>query len=145
MENRTITIKSRVAKEMTAKKKQNKISISVTIDPVSYKRAKKLVDAGKRENVSRIVDECLSGYLHVIETNCGTQFIPAENRRSYTEAIIAMLKAVTDADLLGETLALCYNKKLVQEQIKKLGEFCQERYGEDDEEESEEEEKTESR
>ncbi|MBQ8286385.1 MAG: hypothetical protein IJZ10_08780 [Thermoguttaceae bacterium] len=145
MENRTITIKSRVAKEMTAKKKQNKISISVTIDPVSYKRAKKLVDAGKRENVSRIVDECLSGYLHVIETNCGTQFIPAENRRSYTEAIIAMIKAVTDADLLGETLALCYNKKLVQEQIKKLGEFCQERYGEDDEEESEEEEKTESR
>ncbi len=130
---------------MTAKKKQNKISISVTIDPVSYKRAKKLVDAGKRENVSRIVDECLSGYLHVIETNCGTQFIPAENRRSYTEAIIAMIKAVTDADLLGETLALCYNKKLVQEQIKKLGEFCQERYGEDDEEESEEEEKTESR
>ncbi|MBR4976480.1 MAG: hypothetical protein IKY61_05445 [Thermoguttaceae bacterium] len=145
MENRTITIKSRVAKEMTTKKKQNKISISVTIDPVSYKRAKKLVDAGKRENVSRIVDECLSGYLHVIETNCGTQFIPAENRRSYTEAIIAMIKAVTDADLLGETLALCYNKKLVQEQIKKLGEFCQERYGEDDEEESEEEEKTESR
>jgi hypothetical protein len=130
---------------MTAKKKQNKISISVTIDPVSYKRAKKLVDAGKRENVSRIVDECLSGYLHVIETNCGTQFIPAENRRSYTEAIIAMIKAVTDADLLGETLALCYIKKLVQEQIKKLGEFCQERYGEDDEEESEEEEKTESR
>ena len=130
---------------MTAKKKQNKISISVTIDPVSYKRAKKLVDAGKRENVSRIVDECLSGYLHVIETNCGTQFIPAENRRSYTEANIAMIKAVTDADLLGETLALCYNKKLVQEQIKKLGEFCQERYGEDDEEESEEEEKTESR
>lgn len=130
---------------MTTKKKQNKISISVTIDPVSYKRAKKLVDAGKRENVSRIVDECLSGYLHVIETNCGTQFIPAENRRSYTEAIIAMIKAVTDADLLGETLALCYNKKLVQEQIKKLGEFCQERYGEDDEEESEEEEKTESR
>ena len=130
---------------MTAKKKQNKISISVTIDPVSYKRAKKLVDAGKRENVSRIVDECLSGYLHVIETNCGTQFIPAENRRSYTEAIIAMIKAVTDADLLGETLALCYNKKLVQEQIKKLGEFCQERYGEDDEEESEEEEITESR
>lgn len=130
---------------MTAKKKQNKISISVTIDPVSYKRAKKLVDAGNRENVSRIVDECLSGYLHVIETNCGTQFIPAENRRSYTEAIIAMIKAVTDADLLGETLALCYNKKLVQEQIKKLGEFCQERYGEDDEEESEEEEKTESR
>ncbi|MBQ9126621.1 MAG: hypothetical protein IJY15_02540 [Thermoguttaceae bacterium] len=56
-----------------------------------------------------------------------------------------MIKAVTDADLLGETLALCYNKKLVQEQIKKLGEFCQERYGEDDEEESEEEEKTESR
>ncbi len=130
---------------MTVKKRQNKISISVTIDPVSYKRAKKLVDAGKRENVSRIVDECLSGYLHVIETSCGSQFIPAENRRSYTEAIIAMIKAVTDADLLGETLALCYNKKLVQEQIKKLGEFCQERYGEDDEEESEEEEKTESR
>jgi hypothetical protein len=129
---------------MTVKKRQNKISISVTIDPVSYKRAKKLVDAGKRENISRIVDECLSGYLHVIETQCGTQFIPAENRRSYTEAIIAMIKAVTDADLLGETLALCYNKKLVQEQIKKLGEFCQERYGEDGEEERAEEEEIES-
>lgn len=130
---------------MTVKKRQNKISISVTIDPVSYKRAKKLVDAGKRENISRIVDECLSGYLHVIETSCGSQFIPAENRRSYTEAIIAMIKAVTDANLLGETLALCYNKKLVQEQIKKLGEFCQERYGEDGEEERAEEEETELR
>lgn len=125
---------------MTAKKKQNKISISVTIDPVSYKRAKKLVDAGMRENVSRIVDECLSGYLHVIEANCGSRFIPTENRRSYTEAIIAMIKAVTDADLLGETLALCYNKKLVQEQVKKLGEFYQNRYGDDEDGDEDDEE-----
>lgn len=121
---------------MTVKKRKNKISISVTIDPISYKRAKKLVDAGKRENVSRIVDECLSGYLHIIEANCGSKFIPTENKRSFTEAIIAMIKAVTDADLLGETLALCYDKKLIQEQVKKLGEFCQNRYGEDDEEDN---------
>lgn len=123
---------------MTVKKRKNKISISVTIDPISYKRAKKLVDAGKRENVSRIVDECLSGYLHIIEANCGSKFVPAENKRSFTEAIIAMIKAVTDADLLGETLALCYDKKLVQEQVKKLGEFCQNRYGEDGEEDNDE-------
>lgn len=123
---------------MTVKKRKNKISISVTIDPISYKRARKLVDAGKRENVSRIVDECLSGYLHIIEVNCGSKFVPAENKRSFTEAIIAMIKAVTDADLLGETLALCYDKKLVQEQVKKLGEFCQNRYGEDGEEDNDE-------
>lgn len=119
---------------MTVKKRKNKISISVTIDPISYKRARKLVDAGKRENVSRIVDECLSGYLHIIEANCGSKFVPAENKRSFTEAIIAMIKAVTDADLLGETLSLCYDQKLLQEQVKKLGEFCHNRYGEDDEE-----------
>ena len=123
---------------MTVKKRRHKISISVTIDPISYKRAKKLVDAGKRENVSRIVDECLSGYLHIIEANCGSKFVPTENKRSFTEAIIAMIKAVTDADLLGETLALCYDKKLIQEQVKKLGEFCQNRYGEDGEEDNDE-------
>lgn len=88
--------------------------------------------------------------MHIIEANCGSKFIPAENKRSFTEAIIAMIKAVTDADLLGETLALCYDKKLVQEQVKKLGEFCQNRYGEDgegedDENFSAEEEETELR
>lgn len=103
-------------------------TITITVNPLIHERMKKLVAAGMRENISRVVEECLIGYLHVVEYQCGAEFIqPERANRSKFNVLVRIVKAISDADLLGESLALAYDRKAVEEQIKKLEEFRDER------------------
>lgn len=102
--------------------------IAITIDPRIYQRIRNLVDSDKRENVSRVVEECLIGYLHVIEAECGREFVQAQRaNRTSLDILVKLIKAVTDAGLLGESLALAYDRKAVEAELKALAESRDER------------------
>lgn len=100
---------------------RRRVRATVTVDPKIYKRIKKIVDAGKRESVSAIIEEMALGYLHIIEHDCGPEFIQSD--RMNLRVLPALLKAVSvlvDSAKLGEAAALAYDKKAVQKQLREL-------------------------
>ena len=100
---------------------RRRVRATVSVAPEIYKRIKKIVDAGKRESVSAIVEEMALGYLHIIEHDCGPEFIQSD--RINMRVLPALLKAVSvlvDSAKLGEAAALAYDKKAVQKQLREL-------------------------
>ena len=100
---------------------RRRVRATVSVDPEIYKRIKKIVDAGKRESVSAIVEEMALGYLHVIEQDCGPEFIQSDRlNRRVLPALLKMVSVLIDGAAIGEAAALAYDKKFVQQELREL-------------------------
>ena len=100
---------------------RRRVRATVTVDPNIYKRIKKIVDAGKRESVSAIIEEMALGYLHIIEHDCGPEFIQSDRlNRRVLPALFKMFSVLVDGAKIGEAAALAYDKKAVQKQLREL-------------------------
>ena len=100
---------------------RRRVRATVTVDPNIYKRIKKIVDAGKRESVSAIIEEMALGYLHIIEHDCGPEFIQSDRlNRRVLPALFKMFSVLVDGAKIGEAAALAYDKKFVQQELREL-------------------------
>lgn len=100
---------------------RRRVRATVTVDPKIYKRIKKIVDAGKRESVSAIIEEMALGYLHIIEHDCGPEFIQSDRlNRRVLPALFKMFSVLVDGAKIGEAAALAYDKKFVQQELSEL-------------------------
>ncbi|MBQ9800751.1 MAG: ribbon-helix-helix protein, CopG family [Thermoguttaceae bacterium] len=100
---------------------RRRVRATVTVDPNIYKRIKKIVDAGKRESVSAIIEEMALGYLHIIEHDCGPEFIQSDRMNlRVLPALFKMFSVLVDGAKIGEAAALAYDKKFVQQELREL-------------------------
>lgn len=110
-----------------APKRRIRRNLAVTLDPESCARIDKLVESGRRVNFSRVVDECIFGYLHVIEADCGKEFVQSDRgKRGLAFSFLQFLKALTNPELVGESVALAYDRNFIKEQLKKINESLEE-------------------
>lgn len=95
--------------------------INITIDGEIYDRIKALVDGEQRQNVSRVIEECALGYLHVIEAGAGPDYIQSDRlSASINSAIRKAFIAFFDAERFGEALALVHDRRYIDERRKDL-------------------------
>ena len=100
---------------------RRRIRTTICVDPYILARIKKIVDAGKRESVSAVFDELALGYLHIIENDCGPEFVQSDRiNMRILPALIKAVSVLTDAAALGESAGLAYDQKSVRKKLREL-------------------------
>ena len=94
-----------------------KARFTVTVDYPLFERIGYLLKDGKIESVSGVVEECLYGFLHIIESEAGPKYRQADRVFTNYQTIKRFLSAILDPDIYGEAMALVYDKKSIKERL----------------------------